>query len=247
MRRRALPLVGVVLALALWEAAVRLIDNPGLFPPLSRIAAAAGRWQASGLMATDVAESVPRALVALALATPSGIALGLALAMSRRLHSLLDGLIQFGRCLPPVALLPLFVLWFGIGWWAKVGAAAFVCLFPIMVTTVGGARTADRAYRELAADLGLSPLRYTRGVVLPAALPTIVPGVRLALGTSFVMVFVSELAGASAGLGYRINVAQLAFQADLMVAALVTLGVIGLATDAAIAAAAGRILHYAGR
>ena len=163
------------------------------------------------------------------------------------LRSLFDGPLQFLRSLPPVALLPLFILWFGIAWWSKLLAAAFVCVFPIAVTTTQGALIADSQYRELSRDLGLSALRYILNVLLPATAPAIVPGLRLAAGTSFVMLYVSELAGASSGLGYRISIAQLAYQADLMIAGLLILGGIAMLTDLAIQFGAKRILHYAGR
>ncbi len=246
-RRIALPVIGTALVAACWELAVMLIGNPGLFPPLERVAAAFGHWGASGLLVTDIAESVPRAVLALCLATPLGIMFGLGLALSRRAGALFDGVIQLMRSLPPVALLPLFILWFGIGWNAKVAASVFVCMFPVIVTTMQATTQVDQTYRELAHDLRLTLLAYIARIVVPGAFPAIVPGIRLAAGTSFVMVFVSELAGASAGLGYRISIAQLAYQADLMIAGLLTLGLAGLAVDTIIAVLGRRLLHYAGR
>jgi NitT/TauT family transport system permease protein len=120
-------------------------------------------------------------------------------------------------------------------------------MFPVIVTTMQATTQVDQTYRELAHDLRLTPLAYVARIVVPGALPAIVPGIRLASGTSFVMVFVSELAGASAGLGYRISIAQLAYQADLMIAGLLTLGLAGLAVDTIIAVLGRRLLHYAGR
>ncbi len=240
-------MLGITATLLAWEVAVRIIGNPGLFPSAIRVWTAFRLWAESGLLYRDLIESVPRAILALALAAPLGILLGLALGLSRLLHGMFNGPVQLLRCLPPVALLPLFILWFGIDWDSKVAAAVFVCVFPIAVTTFQAATLLDLAYRELATDLRLRHLRYIWRIVLPGALPAIVPGLRLAAGTSFIMVFVSELAGASAGLGYRISIAQLAYQADLMIAGLIVLGLAGLGTDLLITRLAARMLHYAGR
>ncbi|HEY1607418.1 MAG TPA: ABC transporter permease [Allosphingosinicella sp.] len=242
-----LRIVGIFLCAIVWEGVARRVGNPVLVPSLERIAGAFVLWDRSGTFVADCLESLPRAYLAIIFAIPPGIALGIALGMSRAVDSLLNAPVQFVRCLPPVALLPLFILWFGIDWWAKLGSAAFVCVFPVTISTVQAARAVDRQYRELALDLRLSATRYLKQIVLPGTLPAIVPGIRLAAGTSFVMVFVSELAGASAGLGYRIEIAQLAYQADLMLAALLILGGAGLATDAAIVGLSRRMLHYAGR
>jgi len=241
-----LNVLGVALALIVWQIAAAQIGNPGLFPPIQRVGRAFIAWTRSGGLAADCFESLPRAYFALIIATPIGIGLGLTLALLRPVDAMLNPTVQFIRSLPPVALLPLFVLWFGVDWSAKLGTAVFVCIFPIAITAVQAGKTVNKSLRELAVDLRLSPLAYLSRVVLPGALPSIVPGIRLAAGTSFIMVFVSELAGATGGLGYRISIAQLAYQTDLMLAALFVLGFAGLATDAVITALSGRILHYAG-
>jgi sulfonate transport system permease protein len=246
-RRGILPLLGAVIALLVWESAARMIGNLGLFPSSIQVWGAFRVWMESGLLANDLLESLPRAIVALVLATPLGVMAGMALGLSNPVHAMFNAPVQLLRCLPPVALLPLFILWFGIDWNSKVAAATFVCVFPIAVTTYQAATITDLAYRELATDLNLGWGPYIWKVVLPGSLPAIVPGLRLAAGTSFIMVFVSELAGASAGLGYRISVAQLAYQADLMIAGLIVLGLAGLGTDMLITGLARRVLHYAGR
>lgn len=242
-----LGLVGIAAAALAWQVAVWLIGNPGLFPSIPQIGRAFAGWAQSGALLEDISESLPRALLAIALAAPLGVLLGLVLGLSRTMHGMFNGLVQLLRCLPPVALLPLFILWFGIDWDAKLYAAIFVCLFPIAVTTYQATTLLEKGYRELATDLRLRHGEYISKIIVPGALPQIVPGLRLAAGTSFIMVFVSELGGASAGLGYRISIAQLAYQADLMLAGLLVLGLAGLATDMLITRVSTRLLHYAGR
>lgn len=242
-----LGILGLLIAVGAWEASSAVVGNPGLLPPSSRITAAARAWFESGSLYADVLQSVPRAWSSLLIALPLGLSLGLLLAISSAGRQLFDWQLQFFRSLPPVALLPLFIVWFGIGWQAKLLASVLVCTFPILVTTVQGASLLDRQYKELAVDFGLSRTRYVLRVLLPGVLPALAPGLRLAAGTAFVMIYVSELAGASSGLGYRISIAQLAFQADLMIAALGVLGAFALATDVAIRLLTNKLVHYAGK
>jgi sulfonate transport system permease protein len=243
----AYALCGAAVSLLVWEIASRIAGNAGLFPPLERVWSAFMQWSRSGDLAQDMAESVPRALLSLLVATPLGVLIGLGLALYRLPGRLLEGTVHFLRSLPPVALLPLFILWFGIEWSSKLLASIFVCVFPVVVTTLQGARLADVQYRELARDLDLSRLTYIARVIIPATAPAVVPGIRLAAGTAFIMLYVSELAGASFGLGYRISISQLAYQSDLMIAGLIALGTVAAATDALIQLTAKLTLHYAGR
>ncbi len=148
---------------------------------------------------------------------------------------------------PKYALVPLFILWFGIDWGSKLAATIFVCIFPVAVTTAQAAIYANEQFSELARDLRMSPVLYVIRIIVPAALPAIVPGIRLSSGTAFVMLYVSELAGASQGLGYRISISQLAYRADLMLAGLFVLGVFASLADVAIQQVSKRYLHYAGK
>jgi sulfonate transport system permease protein len=239
--------IGILIVGIAWQITALVAGNPGLVPPFGRIFNALVTWVRTGAFTQDIIESLPRAWLSLALAAPIGVAIGLAFAVVTPLRNIMEAPLHFFRSLPPVALLPLFILWFGIGWWPKVLAATFVCTFPIAVTTIQGAMTADTQYRELAQDLELSLSQYVRKILVPATAPAVVPGLRLAAGTSFVMLYVSELGGASVGLGYRISIAQLAYQADLMLVALIVLGSAALLTDTLIAVVAQRTLHYAGK
>lgn len=240
-------LIGVVSFILCWDFFVILKGNPGLFPPSSQVLQALLKWIESGLFFTDIWASLPRALLAVVLALPIGILIGLALGLSSTFNSLFGSLIHFSRSLPPVALLPLFVIWFGIDWDAKLSTAIFVCIFPIAVTTASAAKVAALQYAVLAKDLNLNSVQYLFHIILPSSLPSIVPGIRLSISTSFIMVFVSEIAGASSGIGYRISVAQLAYQADLMIASLLILGLLAMFVDSLVCYMSRRILHYAGR
>ena len=240
-------LAGLVVTLVTWEARAYLIGNEGVFPHVSAIGKALIAWGKSGLLVQDLLESLPRVFASAIIATPLGISLGLLLGLTTRIRLSAEWLVHFIRSLPPVALLPLFILWFGIDWWSKLAAAIFVCIFPVAVTTTQASIYADHQFRELSNDLRLSSYHYVTKIIVPAALPAIVPGIRLSLGTAFVMLYVSELAGASVGIGYRISISQLAYRADLMIAGLLVLGIAASLTDLAVQNLSKRYLHYAGK
>lgn len=239
--------LGLIGLAGLWELLAIVVANPGLMPPLPRLATALAAYSSNGELATDLLESIPRAWVATAIALPAGMALGLLFVLRPLAERLLDWPLQFLRSLPPVALLPLLVLWFGIGWQAKLFAAATVAMFPIAVTAIQGGHLINRQYGELGRDLGLTRAQYVRHILIPGTMPYVVPGLRLGSATSFIMTFVGELAGASQGLGYRISVSQLAYQADLMIVALVLLGLLALLTDQVLAFGSKWLFPYAGR
>ena len=228
--QRSLSLVGVFAA---WETAAKLgwVDIH-LAPPPSHVLRALYELTVSGDLVRDVRESWLRLVMGLCAGVLSGVGIGLMTGRMRQLDSALTPIIQFVRPLPPVALIPLMIVWFGIGDPAKVVAIAVAVFFPVWVGTHLGARSVAREYLWSAQLLTRSTVRIVGTVVFPAALPTIIAGVRTAIPVAFVMIYVSELAGASAGLGYEIAVSHLAYRIDRMLAALVLLGASGAVTDA---------------
>ena len=131
-------------------------------------------------------------------------------------------------------MIPLIIVWWGIGNEAKVTSIALAVFFPVWVSTDEGARNLPQAYVWAATAHGASQSEVLLRVVLPGALPFIVAGLRNAVALSFVMVFVSELAGASDGLGYQIAVSHLAYRIDRMMGALAVLGLCAALADAAL-------------
>jgi ABC-type nitrate/sulfonate/bicarbonate transport system permease component len=216
-----------------WELAAKFgwVDVH-LAPPPSHVLRALYELTVSGDLARDVRESWLRLVLGLCVGVLCGVVIGLLTGRLRPVDSMLTPIIQFLRPLPPVALIPLMIVWFGIGNPAKVVAIAVAVFFPVWVGTHLGARSVAREYLWSAQLLTRSPTRIVAAVVFPAALPMIVTGVRTAIPVAFVMVYVSELAGASAGLGYEIAVSHLAYRIDRMLAALLLLGASGAITDA---------------
>jgi ABC-type nitrate/sulfonate/bicarbonate transport system permease component len=138
------------------------------------------------------------------------------------------------RALPPVAIIPLVILWLGIGDVAKVSSIAFAVFFPVWINTYAGANRVPSVYLWSGRSFGFSKREELFKIVLPASVPFIEAGLRTGIALAFVMVFVSELAGANAGLGYTIAIAQLAYRVDRMLAALVTLALLAATADYAL-------------
>jgi NitT/TauT family transport system permease protein len=147
------------------------------------------------------------------------------------LDAYVSPILQMFRPLPPVAIIPLIIVWFGIGEVSKVFAIAFAVFFPAWINTDLGARRVPDSFIWSSRTLGCRYPSLIWRVILPSALPFIVGGLRVGISMAFVMVYVSELSGASSGVGYQISVSYLAYRVDRMIAALATLGALGLISD----------------
>lgn len=225
----ALSLLGAVVA---WEAVARSGIVPrALFPTPTDVVAAFGEWAAEGTMVLDFATSLGRALLGYSIGCIFGLVVGVASGRSAIIDAVVSPIVQALRPIPPVAIIPLVILWAGIGDGAKIYATAFAVFFPVWVAAHVGSRGVPRVYVWSGRMLGASAWRQLWAIVLPSALPTIIAGLRMGVATAFVMVFVTELAGASNGLGYQIALTQSAYRIDRMVAALALLAFAAAATD----------------
>ena len=225
----AVPIAAVAAA---WELVSRLeVVNPRLFPPPSIVGLAFLEWARSGDLLSDVLASSGRALLGLAVGGAVGVVLGLATGRNRWASAAVAPIAQLLRPLPPVALIPLIIVWMGIGNTAKVFSTAFAVFFPVWINTHLGAGRIAPAYLWSASLLTRSRIKRLCRIIVPATAPAIIAGLRTAIPLAFIMVFVSEIAGASSGLGYRISVCHLAYRIDMMVAALAVLAATGATVD----------------
>jgi NitT/TauT family transport system permease protein len=222
----------IAIFLVLWEVTARAgFTHISLFPPPSQVLTAFVEMGRSGELVRDVRASMWRAVIGFVLGSAVGICTGLITGRIETLNNYLSPLIQLFRPLPPVAIIPLVIVWFGIGEVSKVFSIAFAVFFPVWINTHLGAREVPRVFIWSAGTLGVKGFNVLWQVILPAALPFVVAGLRTGVSLAFIMVFVSELAGASAGIGYQISVSYLAYRVDRMMAALVLLGLLGAAAD----------------
>lgn len=209
--------------------------NSALFPPPTKVILALVEMARTGELFYDMRASYGRLLLGLSSGALAGVALGLLTGRFKPIEDALSPLIQLFRPLPPVAIIPLVIVWFGIGETAKIFSIAFAVFFPVWLNTHLGAGQVPQRLLWSASTLTASRVRIFWRVIFPASLPFIVAGVRIGIAVAFVMVFVAELMGASEGIGYQISIAHLSYRIDKMMAALAVLGASGAAADYAFA------------
>ena len=218
----------------LWEALadgnrVWRVVNPVLLPAPHEIVASAAELASDGTLWRDIGVSLLRALEGFALAAALGVAAGLLAGYVARFDDVADPLIEVVRPIPPLAFLPMFIIWFGIGETAKVLFISFSCFFPIYLSTTQGVRYTDPLLVRAARSLGASEVQVFRHVVLRAAVPEIMTGLRLGFGMSLFVLVAAELIAADAGLGYRIQEARNQFRVDIMFLGAFVIGLLGFA------------------
>jgi NitT/TauT family transport system permease protein len=227
------PSVAIVAFLALWEIAPRagLVDEVFL-PPFSTVVEAFFDLVKSGELWQHVSASLSRALIGFFVAVVIAIPLGIAIAWYRPVSDFLNPILELFRNTAALALLPVFILILGIGEESKIALVIYACTFPILLNTISGVRTVDPLLIKSASSLGLSPVRLFQKVVLPAAVPTIFTGIRMAAASSILVLIAAEMVGAKAGLGYLITASQFNFQIPNMYAGIVAISVLGLTLNA---------------
>ena len=201
--------------------------NPLLLPPPDKVLDAGIELVRTGELQHDIAASLYRVVVGFLIASVLGVTTGLLVGTWRTLEDLLDPMIELLRPIPPLAFLPMMVLWFGIGEGSKIAFIAYAAFFPVFTTTLEGIKFVDPVLLRAAASLGATRTEMFRHVILPAALPAIITGLRLAFGLSFFVIVAAEFIAADSGLGYLINDARTFFLVSNMLLGAAVIGIIG--------------------
>ncbi len=224
---RSLLAAGVLVAA--WELLPRQgVLNPAYFPPASRVAAVLAEGLSAGGLLPHVAATVARLVVAFLLAALPGLLVGVATGLSETVRRVLDPYVALLYPIPKVALLPLMLILFGVGERAFVLTGALTAFFQIAVNTMDGLRQVDPTLVEVGRNYGASGFRLFWKVVLPAALPGILTGLRLGLGLTLVTVVAVEFAIAKTGLGHVVWSSWQTLTTPQMYAAFVVVGLLGL-------------------
>lgn len=235
-RRRALALKlgAVAVFLTVWSllagavVALRLF-NPLFLPGPWLVLGTVADMAARGQLGPHVWATLARVIVGFGVGAALGVALGLAAGQLAVVRNVVEPIVEMLRPIPPLAVLPLFIVWVGIGEPSKIGFITYATFFPIFLTTVTGVRQIDPVLVRAARSLGAGgPALFTR-VILPAALPDILTGLRLGVALAFFVIVISEFIGAEAGLGYLINDGRNFFLVPQMLGAAVVLGLLGYA------------------
>ena len=227
-----LGLLVVAVCLAGWEAAARARPDLAIhFPPASAVFVALAGIAWSGELVMHALASLRRFAEGYLLASLLAVGGGLVLGLSRRLHALVEPLIELLRPMPSVAIIPVAILFLGIGDQMKIAVTVYACSWPILLNTIDGVRSVDGVLVSTAATFRLSPWQRFWKVMLPAASPQIVTGLRVSLAIALVLVTTSEMVVSNDGLGYYVLDLQRSFQMAEMYAAVVALGLIGYALN----------------
>ncbi len=236
----------VLLALAfLWETVSRSgLASKLYFPPVTVIAAMFWKLTASGLLPVEAGQTLARALAGLGIAALVAIPTGLAMGVSRRAAGLLTPTVELLRPVPPPAIIPAAMLFLGIGLGMKLFVVVFACFFPILVGAVDGARGVAPGFRLTARAYGCTKWDLLARVVLPAAGPSVAAGFRTAVPMALIVAVLSEMIGATGGIGHYILRMERTFAIPEMYAGVAMLGVMGLGVNAAVEWLLGRLLRW---
>jgi sulfonate transport system permease protein len=237
--------VSPVLLLALWQ----LVSGTGLvpartLPPPTTVWAAALEVAGNGQLADGLAVSLRRMLIGFVIGALAGAALGVLAGLLRWGDAAVDPLMQMLRNVPLFGLIPLFILWFGIGELPKLVLIALAAAVPVYVNVHAGIRNADAGLVEAAEVLGYSRAERLRHVVLPAAAAHTLVGVRLGVASSWLALVVAETIAADAGIGYMINNARDFLRTDIVIVGLLVYALVGLLMDTAVRAVERYVLRW---
>ncbi len=191
---------------------------------------------------TDIVPSVGRLLLGWLLAGVIGVAFGFLIGRSSSAMAYVGPLLSFARSIPPPALVPVFLVLFGIGFTMQVATIVFGSIWPILLNSADGARAVDTTKTETARAFRIPRGLWIRSIVLPTALPKIFAGLRISLALSLIMMVISELVGSTDGLGHAMQLAKFTFSYTQLWAGIVLLGIIGYTFNAALMAVEKRVL-----
>jgi ABC-type nitrate/sulfonate/bicarbonate transport system permease component len=249
--RRAfvLRLGAIVVFFALWSLASAIVIAAKLFNPIFlpgpwAVAAALGKFAARGELTLHIRWTLERVAIGFSVGAVLAIGAGLAAGRVRAVRTVVEPIVELLRPIPPLAMLPLFIVWIGIGETSKIGFITYATFFPMFLTTVHAVRQIDPLLLRAAQSLGARPAQLFFRVVLPAALPDILTGLRLGVALAFFVIVISEFIGAEHGLGYLINDGRNFFLVPQMLGAAVVLGVLGYAGNGLVRLIERRLLRW---
>jgi ABC-type nitrate/sulfonate/bicarbonate transport system permease component len=231
--RRALGLLPLALLLIAWQVAVELEVYPPVLlpPPVKVLMVFVDDW---GTVMTNAVASISRVVTGITLSFLVAVPLGLMIGRYKLLDTMTDWSIQIFRSIPPIALIPLAILFLGIGDKPAIALIFLAGLWPLLINTIFGVRNIERTLIKVARAARAGEMLVMRDIILPASLPSIFTGLRLAVGGGWLTVVTAEMIAVKSGLGYMILNAQLTFRSDLIFAGIIVIGAIGLMADQAI-------------
>jgi sulfonate transport system permease protein len=242
--RRLRKVSGLFAVLVLWQLGASRGLLGSTTPTPAQVLTEAIRLLQSGELLGNLGVSLIRVLKGLAIGLSIGLVLGLFAGLARLGEDIIDAPVQAVRMLPHLALVPLFIIWFGIGETSKISLIAIGVIFPLYINVFHGIRGVDERLVESARSCGLGRLGLIRKVVLPGALPQILVGLRQSLGIAWLSLVVAEQSATSSGIGYLINQATQFMRTDTVFVVLVVYALLGLGTDLLVRTVERRALSW---
>ena len=225
------PAAAAALLLAVWHYSVRWTGTT-IFPSPLQVEKGMVELFHKHVLWQDIVSSLRRVAIGFGAATIVGIPLGLSLGWYPAANQVVNPVMQILRPISPIAWIPVAIIFFGVGEYAAIFLIFLGAFFPIVVACVNGVSNVPAVYRRAGRNFGLAPTQLLAKVVFPAALPQIIVGLRLALGIAWLVVVAAEMVAVDSGLGYLvIDSRNSGKRYDLVVAAMLMIGVIGLALD----------------
>src|SRR5215813_11987442 len=243
-RLRRLGMLGLSFGtfIVVWQLVSMYVVSPHLIPPPTEVLRTGVPMLTTAEIPRHVAASLTRVAVGFALGSTLGIVLGVLMGRLRVVHDLLDPVIEFFRFLSPTAMIPIAVIWFGIGEWSKYFLIFWGTFFVILINTIHGVIATPSIRLRAAECLGATRLQTFSRIVLPSAVPSVVTGMRVALALSYMSIIPAEILAADSGLGYLLQQSSLLLQTNRVFVVLAVFGVLGGVSDWLFRAISGRLL-----
>lgn len=232
MKKIGTLLLSIFLLIFIWQMTIWMGNYPeALLPSPLTVSETLYEMIESKALFQDIGISLFRFLIGYVLAVISGIILGLIFGQLPRVWLLVDPITQFLRPISPIAWFPFIILWFGIGDLPAIVIIFIAAFFPVLLTTVRAVRQVDPIYLKVATNFEISKIRLLTTVILPAASPLIANSLHIALGSAWIFLVAGEMVGAQSGLGFLIVDARNSLSLDVVLAAIIIIGIIGLLLD----------------
>ncbi|MER7003232.1 ABC transporter permease subunit [Dactylosporangium sp. NPDC000555] len=242
---RVAPWLSVFAIVVIWIATTANESVPAQFLPApSKVAASAAELSDAGLLWSSIGVTVARGLIGAVIGTAAGILLGVLAGFSRWAEFVLDKPVQIIRAIPFTAMLPLLILWTGIGEQTKVLLVVLATAVPVYFNTFGGIRNVDRRLVEAGKVYGLTTYQLATRVLLRGALPSVFIGIRYALGITWAVLVIAESLNAVTGIGFLLTNARQYGQSEVVILCVVLYAALGLVTDALVALVERRIFRW---
>jgi len=242
LRRLAMLALSFGSFIVVWHLVSTYVVSPHLIPPPSEVLRTGVPMLTTAEIPRHMAASLTRVAVGFALGSGLGIILGVLMGRIRVVHDLLDPVIEFFRFLSPTAMIPIAVIWFGIGETSKYFLIFWGTFFIVLINSIHGVMATPWARVRAAECLGATQAQIFALIVLPSAIPSIVTGMRVALASSYLSIIPAEILAADSGLGYLLQQSSLLVQTNRVFVVLAVFGLLGYASDRAFRVVTSRLL-----